>query len=80
MTAITLKNIPDALFKEIEKSATQHKRSIHNEIIHRLQQSLTTNPIDPEKLISRIEELNSLEKAPLLTDELIKEAKNEARF
>ena len=79
MPAITVKNIPQELYERIRASAVTHKRSINNEIIHTLHQSLYPRRIDPEKLIARIEALQADLDLPLLTDEFLLQAKNEGR-
>jgi len=54
MPAITIKNIPDNLYKQIKKSATQNYRSINGEVLYRLQNSLSEKQADPEELIKKI--------------------------
>ena len=80
MPAITVKNIPEDLYKRIKESATTHRRSINNEIIFRLKQALSSRKIDPEKLIARVEAMQeSLQMQPL-TEDFLKEAKNGGRL
>ncbi len=80
MPAITVKNIPEDLYKRIKESATTHHRSINNEIIFRLNQALSSRKIDPEKLIARVEAMQeSLQMQPL-TEDFLKEAKNGGRL
>ncbi len=79
MPAITIKNIPDNLYKQIKKSAAQNYRSINGEVLYRLQNSLTEKQVDPEELIKKIAEYRNKLKTPELTDEFLKMAKNQGR-
>lgn len=79
MPAITLKNIPEGLYEEIKKNAKINYRSINSEILFRLRQSLSHKKIDPHRLISKIENIQSRLNLPDLTDEILAEAKREGR-
>ena len=79
MPAITIKNIPDNLYKQIKKSAAQNYRSINGEVLYRLQNSLTEKQVDPEELIKKIAEYRNKLKTPELTDEFLEMAKNQGR-
>jgi hypothetical protein len=79
MPAITLKNIPIDLYEEIKKNADINYRSINSEILFRLKQSIGHKRINPELLISKIEELQAKIKAPNFADEILYEAKNIGR-
>ena len=79
MPAITIKNIPDNLYKQIKKSAAQNYRSINGEVLYRLQNSLSEKQADPEELIKKIADYRNKLKTPVLTDEFLKMAKNQGR-
>lgn len=79
MAAITLKNIPDSLYRQIKKSAKDNFRSMNNEMLFRLKLALEAKSINPEKLISRIEKFQKRLVMKELTDELLSTAKNEGR-
>ncbi|MFC2129834.1 Arc family DNA-binding protein [Bacteroidota bacterium] len=79
MAAITLKNIPENLYKQIKKSAKDNYRSINNEILFHIKLAIERRRINQKSLISRIEKLQSKLKMPELTDDLLAEAKNKGR-
>ncbi|MBN2416810.1 Arc family DNA-binding protein [bacterium] len=79
MRTVTVKNIPNDLYEKIKETAHGNRRSINNEIIHRLDRSLRSQVIDAEALLSRIERLRHDVSVPLLTDEMIAAAKEDGR-
>ena len=79
MRNITVKNIPDDLYDKIKTTAHNNRRSINNEIINRLDQSLKSAKLDVNSLINRIETFHSNIEMPLLTDDLIQNVKQEGR-
>jgi hypothetical protein len=79
MPAITLKNIPDDLYKQIKKSAKLNYRSLNAEILFRLKQSLGAKSINNEAFLARIEVLRSGTEIPPLTGESLEKAKSEGR-
>ena len=48
-TSITLKNIPEPLYRRIRMAADRHHRSLNSEIIARLEQALAPHPVDVEE-------------------------------
>lgn len=52
MPSITVKNIPDKLYKKLKKRALENRRSINNEIISSLQESLTPKKVNVEQLLA----------------------------
>ena len=79
MPAVTLKNIPRELYEKIKKSAALNFRSINSEILFRLQEVMTNHTIDSKAFLSRIDELQKRIKLPLLTDDMLDEAKKVGR-
>lgn len=80
MPAITLKNIPDELYSKIKKSAKLNFRSLNSEILFRLKSSIAERKPNVQELLKKIHQLNTRMDAPKLTDEFIKNAKNEGRL
>ncbi len=52
-TSITLKNIPEPLYRRIRMSADRHHRSLNSEIIARLEQALAPHAADVEGSLRR---------------------------
>ncbi len=79
MANLTLKQVPDALYQRLKKRAANHRRSINNEAIMCLEQLLEPQRIDPK---SRLEEIRALRRETpkvFLTDEALRQAKDEGR-
>lgn len=56
-TSITLKNIPEPIYQRIKLAAKRHHRSMNNEIIACLEQTLAPRPVDIQ---ARLEEARRL--------------------
>jgi plasmid stability protein len=52
MPSITVKNIPDRLYKKLKKRALENRRSINNEIINSLEVSLGPQKVDVGQLLA----------------------------
>jgi plasmid stability protein len=62
-TTLTLKNIPDELYKRLKASAEAHRRSLNNEVIVCLETVLLPERISVEERLTRARALrNSLPK------------------
>jgi plasmid stability protein len=79
MASVTIKGLPDSLYRLIKRSAADHRRSINNEIIFRLERSLKAKPMDPKAFLARVDSLRSRLKLLPLTDEMLKRAKEAGR-
>jgi plasmid stability protein len=66
MPAITIKNLPDALYDRLKAAAKIHHRSINSEVIAALEHSLAAHRTDPDSQLASIRALrNQLRIAPL---------------
>lgn len=72
MATVTIKNMPDELYRAIKLMAKSHQRSLNNEIIYRIQKSLGYEKIDPEKLREEAREFRNKMKAGLSKEEIEK--------
>jgi len=79
MPAITIKNIPDDLYKELKLVAEQHHRSINSEVIVCLKRTLLPQNISPKDRLSDIRALRSQVQASDITPEMIVQAINDGR-
>jgi antitoxin FitA len=70
MATITLKNIPDDLYKKIKDKAQQHRRSINNEIIFCLEQTLKAQPVAADALLQKARAVREKMGVYLSEDEL----------
>ena len=79
MPALTIKNIPEDLYKELKLTAEQHHRSINSEVIVCLKRSLLPARISPEETLSNIQALRSQITPNVITAEDIENAINDGR-
>jgi antitoxin FitA len=58
-TTLTLKNIPDALYAQLRRSADTHRRSLNSEAIVCLESVLTPGLLAPSERLARAQALRS---------------------
>jgi plasmid stability protein len=73
-TSITLKNIPEPIYRRIKLAAKRHHRSLNSEIIACLEQVLAPQAIDVEAHLERARRLRESWSGPPLTIEDIEAA------
>ena len=73
-TSITLKNIPDPIYRRIKMAAKRNHRSLNSEILACLEQALAPQAIDVEAHLERARRLRERWSGPPLTIEEIEEA------
>jgi uncharacterized protein YpuA (DUF1002 family) len=78
MANVTIKNMPDELYKIVKLLAKSHQRSLNNELIFRIQKSVGSERIDPEKIRTQAREFRKRIKVRLSPAE-IEEAINFGR-
>ena len=59
MPAITVKNLPDALYDRLKANSKAHHRSINGELIATLDRVLTAQRVDPERQLTEVRALRS---------------------
>ena len=79
MPALTIKNIPDELYKELKYVAEQHHRSINSEVIVCLKRTLFPKKTSSEDTLNNIQSLRSQIETDIITAEDIDQAINEGR-
>ncbi len=79
MPALTIKNIPDDLYKELKVIAEHHHRSINSEVIMCLKRSLFPQKVSPEDRLAEIRALRSQITPNAFTDDEIEQAINQGR-
>jgi antitoxin FitA len=73
-TSITLKNIPEPLYRRIRMAADRHHRSLNSEIIARLERALAPHVVDIEASLQRARRLRERYAGPPLTIDEIEAA------
>ena len=79
MATLTLKQVPEALYLALKERASAHRRSLNSEAIVCLEQALTPRPFNPRDWLAKARELRREASGVYLTDELLREAKDEGR-
>ena len=79
MTNLTVKNVPEELYKRLKDSAAQHRRSLNNEVIARLDEAMRSQRVDPEAFLTQLKLFRNRLSLPPLTDDFLRDAKNQGR-
>ena len=80
MADVTVRGIPEAVYEELKAEAERNRRSLNQEIVHRLETSVRAPHADPEGALERIRALRRrLDHLPPLNDELLEDARREGR-
>lgn len=81
MATLTLEDIPDDLVERPAAKARENQRSLAQEAVARLVESLATKPQDIEATIASLRRLHQkMAELPPLDDAFIQQAKNEGRL
>jgi plasmid stability protein len=79
MATITVKNIPDDLYERLKQAARAHRRSINSEVIVCIERAVGLRQRDVEAELARARELRELTRGYVLSDDELKQAKEEGR-
>lgn len=79
MATLTIKNIPDELYKSIGELAKRNRRSLNSQAIVQLEQSVKQPRIDVEETIGKARELRARYPNLRLTEEDLERGKNKGR-
>lgn len=79
MATLTIKGIPDALYKKLKARAARERRSINSEVIVCLERELLANRPIAADTLARIDKLREALELPPLTDKLLRDAKDTGR-
>lgn len=79
MPSITVKGIPEELFKLLKCRAELDRRSVNSQIIICLEEVLRGHRPNPTAVLARIDALRERLALPTLSDEELKRAKGEGR-
>jgi len=80
MPALTIRNIPDELYRRLEESARLNRRSLNSEAIVLLDRSLGRNRRNVEETVAALQRLHErLGGLPPLDDDFLTRAKGRGR-
>ena len=80
MATITIKKIPDDLYKRLKETALYNRRSINSEIIYCIENTIKSHKIEADEFIAQINNFYRDKNIPLLTDDILKEFKGYGRM
>ncbi|MBU2444924.1 MAG: Arc family DNA-binding protein [Bacteroidetes bacterium] len=78
MPSLTIKNIPEKVYKNLKRRAEFHRRSINSEVINCLEKATSSQKVDVESTLKDARELRNRIGLKVSNKELFK-LKNEGR-
>lgn len=80
MAALTIKRIPDEVYRKLKAAAERHRRSLNSEAIVCLERSLSLEREDPKQVVADLRRWHRrVGEGPRLTDAFLRKARNEGR-
>jgi antitoxin FitA len=79
MTTLTIKNIPETLYKTLKHQAEMHRRSLNSEIIFSLEQSVKSDRADVDIILKEARGFRAKTAKIHLTQKQLNAAKNRGR-
>ena len=80
MATITVKNIPDDLYKKLKEAASYNRRSINSEVIYCIENYVKSRKINADEFIEQINNFYREKHIPLLTNDTLREFKECGRL
>lgn len=80
MPNLTVKNIPEDVYRRLKTQARKHHRSLNQEIIACLEQSTFSVPMDPAVFLSQAREIRKHIRGALLTEKRLRQLKTAGRL
>ena len=79
MPTLTIKGMPDALYRRLKEQAAANRRSLNSEILLQLERALAAEPPDAQALLARVDALRGALRVPRLTEARLRAAKAAGR-
>lgn len=79
MPTLTIKRLPDALYRRLKERAEQHRRSLNSEILVCLEQVVAAEAVDARAALARVDRIRQRLQAPRLTEARLRAAKAAGR-
>jgi plasmid stability protein len=80
MATLTIKNIPDPLYRRLKQKAGRHRRSLNGEVIASLEQAVQSAPFDPATFLARARKLREATSSYWLKDKTLNKLKRAGRL
>ena len=79
MATLTIKSIPDPLYRRLKKRAAAHRRSLNSEVIVCLEQAMAGSVPDASATLAKADALRAKLRVPRLTEARLRAAKAAGR-
>jgi plasmid stability protein len=79
MTNLTIKSVPDALYRQLKERAAEHRRSLNSEVIVCLEQAVAATAVDSTAFLAKADAIRGGVRGPKLTDARLRAAKDAGR-
>ena len=80
MATLTIKNLPDTLYKRLKAKAAEHRRSINSEAILAVERAVTESESrDPEEILTALRQGRSRLNDVFVTDAALRAARSHGR-
>lgn len=79
MPSLTIKNIPNPVYKRLKAQAIRHRRSLTREVIACLEQASLSVPFEPEQILARARAIRQQTHGARLTERTLRRLKMAGR-
>jgi plasmid stability protein len=80
MATLTIKNIPDPVYRQLKRQASRHRRSLNQEVIAVLEAGSTSVSLDPEAFLTQVRRIRAVPRKGHLTDRLLDRLRRQGRL
>jgi plasmid stability protein len=80
VATLTIKNLPDALYKRLKARAAEHRRSINSEAILAVERAVTdSGAVEPEEILAGLRRARARLEGVFITDSSLRAARGDGR-
>ncbi len=79
MPTLTIKSIPDSIYRQLKERAAEHRRSLNSEVIVCLEQAVAGNVPDPRATLAKADAIRAKLRVPRLTEARLRASKAAGR-
>ena len=80
MATLTIKNLPDSLYRRLKAKAAEHRRSINSEAILAVERAVADGgALDPEDVLATLRQARARLKGVFVTDSVLRGARGAGR-
>ena len=79
MATLTIKSVPDPLYRQLKERAAEHRRSLNSEVLVCLELAIAAETVDAEATLSRADAIRRTLRIPRLTDARLRAVKAAGR-